>query len=232
VIGEYARPRTRLPGAGGAPEIATHAKQTFVVLKHSSRSFVPKLDFVTSAGYFAGHGSRARSGVTRRGLFRGMDYLGVDILAGDNVDVVGDAHELSDLVAGRRFDGVYSVSTFEHVLMPWKVALEINRVLRTGGVCFIHTHQALGMHDMPWDYWRFSDTAWHALFNRRTGFEILATRLAEPMLLVPATYTDHWRGYEGSQGFATSAVTVRKVAETDLGWDVSARDVAVGEYPE
>ena len=47
VIGDYARPKTRLPGAGGAPEIASHAKQTFVVLKQSPRSFVEKLDFLT-----------------------------------------------------------------------------------------------------------------------------------------------------------------------------------------
>jgi glutaconate CoA-transferase subunit B len=41
----------RLRGAGGAPEIAHHAKQTFVVLKQSVRSFVKKLDFRTSAGF-------------------------------------------------------------------------------------------------------------------------------------------------------------------------------------
>jgi glutaconate CoA-transferase subunit B len=67
VIGEYARPKTRLPGAGGAPEIATHAKQTFVVLKQSPRSFVPKLDFVTSAGFFEGRGSRSRTGAPGAG---------------------------------------------------------------------------------------------------------------------------------------------------------------------
>jgi glutaconate CoA-transferase subunit B len=67
VIGEYARPRTRLPGGGGAPEIATHARQTFVVLKHSPRSFVPKPDFVTSAGFLEGHGSRARAGAPGAG---------------------------------------------------------------------------------------------------------------------------------------------------------------------
>ena len=61
-IGPYDAPRTRLPGAGGAPEIATHARQTFVMLKASPRSFVPSLDFRTSAGYLEGSGARARSG--------------------------------------------------------------------------------------------------------------------------------------------------------------------------
>jgi glutaconate CoA-transferase subunit B len=51
LIGDYAKPKMRLRGAGGAPEIAHHAKQTFVVLKQSVRSFVKKLDFRTSAGF-------------------------------------------------------------------------------------------------------------------------------------------------------------------------------------
>jgi glutaconate CoA-transferase subunit B len=60
VIGDYGRPHTRLPGAGGAPEIALHAKQTFVVLKQSPRSFVTQLDFRTSGGFLDGDGERAR----------------------------------------------------------------------------------------------------------------------------------------------------------------------------
>ena len=60
VIGDYAKPKTRLPGAGGAPEIAHHAKQTFVVLKQSARSFVEKLDFRTSAGFLKGHDERTQ----------------------------------------------------------------------------------------------------------------------------------------------------------------------------
>src|SRR6186713_617830 len=54
VVGDYARPATRLPGAGGAPEIARHARQTFVVLKQTPRSVVDKLDFRTSAGFLNG----------------------------------------------------------------------------------------------------------------------------------------------------------------------------------
>lgn len=50
VIGPYDTPSTRLPGAGGAPEIALHARETLVMLKASPRSFVARLDFRTSAG--------------------------------------------------------------------------------------------------------------------------------------------------------------------------------------
>ncbi len=62
VIGPYDAPTTRLPGAGGAQEIAAHAKQTFVMLAASPRSFVEQLEFRTSAGYLDGSGARARSG--------------------------------------------------------------------------------------------------------------------------------------------------------------------------
>jgi len=61
VIGAYDAPATRLPGAGGAPEIAAHAGQTFVMLKATPRSFVARLDFRTSAGFLEGHGARART---------------------------------------------------------------------------------------------------------------------------------------------------------------------------
>ena len=50
VIGGYARPKVRLPGAGGAPEIATSVRDVFVLLRQSPRAFVEKLDFVSSVG--------------------------------------------------------------------------------------------------------------------------------------------------------------------------------------
>src|SRR5436305_3269851 len=50
VIGDYNKPKVRLPGAGGAPEIATSAKEVWIIMKQSKRSFVEKLDFRTSSG--------------------------------------------------------------------------------------------------------------------------------------------------------------------------------------
>jgi glutaconate CoA-transferase subunit B len=50
VIGEYATPDVRLPGGGGAPEIATSVENVFVMLRHSRRAFAPRLDFMTSVG--------------------------------------------------------------------------------------------------------------------------------------------------------------------------------------
>ncbi len=50
VIGSYDRPKVRLPGAGGAPEIAAAVRKVIVMLRHSPRAFVERLDFVTSLG--------------------------------------------------------------------------------------------------------------------------------------------------------------------------------------
>lgn len=62
VIGEYAQPQVRLPGAGGAPEIMTHAREIMVIMKQSPRSFVTELAFRTSCGFLDGGGARAASG--------------------------------------------------------------------------------------------------------------------------------------------------------------------------
>jgi glutaconate CoA-transferase subunit B len=50
VIGDYDRPAVRLPGGGGAPEIATGVRDVFVMLRQTARTFVEKLDFTTSVG--------------------------------------------------------------------------------------------------------------------------------------------------------------------------------------
>lgn len=67
VVGDYAHPKVRLPGAGGAPEIATHAREVLIVMKQSKRTFVERLDFRTSCGYLDGHGARRASGCPGRG---------------------------------------------------------------------------------------------------------------------------------------------------------------------
>lgn len=67
VIGDYAHPTVRLPGAGGAPEIATYAREVLVIMKQTPRSFVPRLDFRTSCGHLTGSGARAASGAPGAG---------------------------------------------------------------------------------------------------------------------------------------------------------------------
>lgn len=67
VIGNYRHPATRLPGAGGAPEIASCAGEVILVLKQSARAFVKKLDFVTSVGHLDGGDARDRLGLRGKG---------------------------------------------------------------------------------------------------------------------------------------------------------------------
>jgi glutaconate CoA-transferase subunit B len=67
VIGSYQQPKVRLPGAGGAPEISSFAKQVLIVAKQSQRTFVEKVDFVTSVGFLTGGDSRERAGLPGKG---------------------------------------------------------------------------------------------------------------------------------------------------------------------
>jgi glutaconate CoA-transferase subunit B len=77
VIGEYDRPRVRLPGAGGAPEIAAAAREVVVVMRQTTQTFVQRLDFLTSPGFLGGGEARRRSGCTGRGPARVITDLGV-----------------------------------------------------------------------------------------------------------------------------------------------------------
>ena len=68
VIGDYEKPKVRLPGSGGACEIAIHAKKVLVMARQSPRSFPAKLDFMTSAGHLDGTpGARERLGMPGEG---------------------------------------------------------------------------------------------------------------------------------------------------------------------
>ena len=77
VIGPYGAPKTRLPGAGGAPEIASSAKEVWITLRQTPRSFVERLDFITSAGFLEGGDARERSGARGRGPTAVISDLGV-----------------------------------------------------------------------------------------------------------------------------------------------------------
>jgi glutaconate CoA-transferase subunit B len=77
VIGEYAEPVTRLPGSGGAPEIAASCREVIVVLRHQRRAFVERVDFVTSVGFGTGPADRALLGLTGAGPVRVITDLGV-----------------------------------------------------------------------------------------------------------------------------------------------------------
>jgi glutaconate CoA-transferase, subunit B len=77
VIGDYEHPRARLPGAGGAPEIAASCREVIVIVPHARRTFVERLDFRTTVGHGDGPGSRARLGFAGAGPTAVITDLGV-----------------------------------------------------------------------------------------------------------------------------------------------------------
>ncbi|MCX2730290.1 CoA-transferase subunit beta [Saccharopolyspora sp. NFXS83] len=75
--GDYAAPKVRLPGAGGAPEIAASCREVLVVMRQSTRSFVESVDFISSVGYGTGKGDRERLGLRGRGPVKVITDLGI-----------------------------------------------------------------------------------------------------------------------------------------------------------
>jgi glutaconate CoA-transferase subunit B len=74
---DYRHPEVRLPGAGGAPEIAASCREVVVVLRQTLRTFVDRVDFVTSVGFGHGPGDRARLGLSGSGPRVVITDLGV-----------------------------------------------------------------------------------------------------------------------------------------------------------
>jgi glutaconate CoA-transferase subunit B len=67
VVGAYDKPKVRLPGGGGAPEIAASCGQVFITMAMSKRAYVERLDFITSLGHGTGAGSREKIGLHTKG---------------------------------------------------------------------------------------------------------------------------------------------------------------------
>lgn len=197
---------------------------------HMSRRF-HEIVLTMSSPKLLDIGGRRRSKLDRSQEWPGIDCKVLDIMTGDNVDIVADAHEMSHDIEANSIDAVYSVSVFEHLLMPWKVVVEMNRVMKLGGYAFIHTHQTMGLHDTPCDFWRFSQDAWEALFNKSTGFEIIDRGMDDEQFLVPMVYHEGKLGFENSAGFEGSAVLVRKVGDAAVEWPVRVGDVTKTIYP-
>jgi glutaconate CoA-transferase subunit B len=110
VIGDYAAPATRLPGSGGACEIAINARQVFVIVRQSRRSFVEQVDFRTSPGNAAGPDALAR----RRG--QGWGGRGPSVVVTDlgvyHFDADGEMR-LDAVHPGVTVDGVRAAMAWE-----------------------------------------------------------------------------------------------------------------------
>lgn len=183
-------------------------------------------------------GSREVTGSSRaREDFHHADYVGFDFYAGENVDVVGDAHKLASYFDETdRFDLVYTSACFEHFAMPWLVAQEIAKVLNVGGYVFIETHFSYSSHERPWHFFQFSDMALRALFPEAMGFQCLEAGMSNPMVGRFSAFADPYlRLLPISNLFCHSEFLGMKMADVpDFSWqDLDLRDVAGDTtYPE
>jgi glutaconate CoA-transferase subunit B len=111
VIGDYSDPKTRLPGSGGACEIAINARQVFVIMRQSNRSFVERIDFRTSAGNLGGAVDSERIRREQGWLGRGPSVVVTD-LAIWHFDESGEMR-LDSLHAGTSLDDVRAATGWE-----------------------------------------------------------------------------------------------------------------------
>jgi glutaconate CoA-transferase subunit B len=134
VIGNYRTPKVRLPGAGGAPEIASFCARTLVMLKQTRQSFVEKVDFVTTVGFSTGGTARAQLRVPGLGPVAVITDLGV-------LEPDPESHELilTKVHPGISPDAVVSATgwplTVSNALgvteLPTVLELQVLRGLRT-----------------------------------------------------------------------------------------------------
>ena len=111
VIGDYEAPATRLPGSGGACEIAINAREVFVIMRQSKRSFVEKIDFRTSAGNLGGAADSERIRREQGWLGRGPSVVVTD-LGIWHFDENGEMR-LDSLHPGARLDDVRAATGWE-----------------------------------------------------------------------------------------------------------------------
>lgn len=138
------------------------------------------------------------------------EYLGTDIESGVDVDIVADAHRLTDFTGEEQFDIIISCSTFEHFKYPHLVAHEIMKALRIGGLVFIQTHQSFPLHSYPYDYFRFSREALAGLFGTQMGFKVQGTDYYFPVRL----YSPQDPGSESHPAFLNVCLFGEKIDKT------------------
>lgn len=118
VIGDYHKPKIRLPGSGGACEIAINARRIFMIMRLSKRAFVPKIDFMTSPGHLDGGDERVRLG---------MPGYGPDKVITDKALFTFDNPEremtLAELAPGETIESVQAV-----IGWPIRVANQIRQM--------------------------------------------------------------------------------------------------------
>jgi SAM-dependent methyltransferase len=174
-------------------------------------------------------GSRnvAPESAPKRGLFpRAERYVGVDIHGAANVDIVGDAHFLHEMLGEASADVVFSGAVLEHLSCPWLFSAAVNRTLKPGGLTFHATHQAWPVHEAPNDFWRFSDEALKILFGPETGFRTLSSGMHNPSFMYPEERSGEFARLPFFACYSHVFILAEKVRDLDelsVKWPMSSR---------
>jgi acyl CoA:acetate/3-ketoacid CoA transferase beta subunit len=116
VIGDHDHPKTRLPGSGGASDVASFSQRLIIIAaKQSTQTFVNKVDFLTTPGYLDGPGAREKAGLPKgSGPYRVVTQLGIY-----GFNSASKSLELISLHPGEKIESVKNNSSFD-IIMPDK----------------------------------------------------------------------------------------------------------------
>jgi len=181
-------------------------------------------------------GSREVTGKSdARNRFSNAEYVGFDYYPGPNVDVVGDAHKISQYFGDEKFDIIYSSAVFEHLAMPWLAATEIAKILKIGGLIFVETHYSFKSHERPWHFFQFSEMALRVLFSPALGIECIEAGTSNPIVGRFSSLADDNLKFRPISGlYCHSGFLGRKIRNVDqFDWrDVSLEEVVGStKYP-
>ena len=130
VIGDYASPRVRFSGSGGAADVASFVSRTIIFMQHEKRKFVPQVDYVTSPGWLSGGDARRKAGLCDGGPYLVITNMAIMGFDGTEhrmfLNAVYPGIEVADVVKNMGFD--VDVARVETVPPPSAKEL---RILRT-----------------------------------------------------------------------------------------------------
>lgn len=177
-----------------------------------------------------------RGWVNLRSRFSKAQYVGFDFYPGENVDIVGDVHQLTNYFSEtEQFDLIFSSAVFEHLHMPWVAAQEIQKMLKVGGFVFIETHFSFSSHERPWHFFQFSDVGLRTLFNKSMGFELIDAGMSNPIVgFFSARANRHLRFLPVTELYCHSEILCKKISNgTNFDWNtVNIDEIVEGtRYP-
>jgi SAM-dependent methyltransferase len=154
------------------------------------------------------------------------DAVTVDVVEAEGVDIVADGHELPFVDAS--FDYVWSNAVLEHVRNPFRVAAEMVRVVRPGGLVIVQVPFLESIHSWPHDYFRFTPNGLRELFGELE--EVAVGTSAGPGQVLPDLLEYYGAGLADIQGGSLLANAWAVVLGTFL-WPVRALDRLLRRRP-